>query len=968
MTSNATPGEIFVRARPETKQTRTATFGRVTRQVRIIGHLGPYLEVFDVQRGGHGEIYFCVEPEGPHPTLPQACKTLPQHVLLNPIRRRAFLRECVLAVQLSALPGFVDCHILSIDGMPVLAMMAFLRDKGGIVNLRDLLNGPPVPVPMVAFLGWCIADSLAMANHYLPGLVHGDLKPENILLQAGVPFIADFGLARTTRHGWGRDTLPGTPAYLAPEARSPDAELTQPTDVFAFGIMLQEMLANAADDEVTAVRDRIADLAGRCTAADPARRPPAFLDIAQELRPMFDESDSVVERHYQARQVLASLRGAWFAALPDGDLASLARLEQWDLVHEIVERRAPEQRTAHLWHFHGLALTRMGRDAEGLESLERALALAEYEIEVNGRAIGYGEPPEAHPLENILYDIAVLLVNAGKYEEAERIGRHLVDVADTPAQTRHASVVVAMAVARMGRLGEADQLLSAATFREENPERLSDAMMLRAELRTQQGRPEAAVELMQRAIQLTPGKARHHRRLGETLMFHLGEVSLAAAAFDHAMLCGDLSEDVLVMRLACAILAAGEESIEDVRVAAELRHGTEAVDTAWPKALELISGAQASDNAAAAAPEPMGVVVERSLDFGNLQIDVNDAGFYTFDFYHPHSDAGYLGRLASRYREMTIALPAILRGTPITFAQCTVCGHDVTTNRPLGSAFTCKNCGSPSSVAPLIGMRYARLREAIGVALDRQEDPVGGHGCCVIVQPRTACTDRQTSQLHDLARRHGLEPVEPSHPAVVDGYTRGISRGFFRSQYEPIGAIYRFPAGSRHAVNLTPAPVEDYLMDVRRLFDVPVDSTSNRIDFTASDVFSLVLADRLDEAEEAVPRDPDVRVRLSNLVRLSYLRLLRGDLAGAARNAVEAVRLDGADEAGWVAKGYAELLSGDDAEAQLSVSHALELNETSSAALALLAAVQQRAGESPSVVWSTLARAVTLGALNLPAE
>ena len=978
MVSNATPGEIFVRTRSETGKTRIAVFGNVTRQVQVIGYLGPRFEVFDLQSGGHGEIYFCLDkedPRRPDPALAWACKTLPQHLLLNPVRRRAFLRECVLAVQVTALPGFVDSHILSIDGMLVLAMPAFLPGEDGIVNLRDLLHGLPIPVPVVAFFGWCLANSLAVANEQLPGLVHGDLKPENVLFQAGVPFIADFGLARTMRHAWGRDTLPGTPAYLAPEAQNSDGELTQSTDIFAFGLILQEMLAIAADDEATAVRDQITGLAERCTAADPAGRPSAFQDIAHELRQMFDESDSIVERQYQTRQLLAVHSRSWSAMAPDGDLESLVRLERWDLVHELVEQRPPEQRTAHLWHYHGLALTRMSRDAEGLESLKRALAHAEHEIEVTGRALGYDEPPHADPIHDILYDIAALFVNTGDYEEAERIGWSLVEAAETPKQARHASVVVAAAVARMGRLGEADRLLTTATFNEEDPERRSDALMLWAELRTQQGRPEAAVELTQEAIRLNPGRAKHHRRLGETLMFHLGEVSLAAAAFDHAMLCGDLSEDVLVMRLVCAIALAEEEPIEAVRAAAELRHGAEAVDTAWPKALEVIARARNSDNADAAVTEPRGAAVReprgpvaRSLDFGDLQIDVNDVGFYTFDFYHRHSDAEYLDRLASRYREMAFQVNGTMRGTPITLTQCIACGCGITTNRPMGSAFTCKNCGGLNRVVPLIGTHYARLREAIEVALDRQENPVDGHGCCVTVQPRVACTDGQTEQLHDLARRHGLEPAEPSHPAVVFGYNHGITRGRFRFQHEPIGAIYRFPVGSRHAVKLTPAPVEDYLVDVRRLFNGPVDSISDRIDFTSSDFFSLVMADRLDEADEEVPRDPDIQARLSKQVLLSYLRLLRGDLAAALRNSVEAVRLDGANETGWVAKGYAELLSGDEANARLSGARALELNEASSAALALLGAVQQRSGEKPSVVWSTLARAVTMGALYMPTD
>ena len=981
VTDNLTPGEMFVRARPDTGETRIASFGPVTETVQVIGHLGPNLEVFDVQSGGHSPVYFCLSKEGSQgPPGPMACKILPPHVLLNPVRRRAFLRECLVAVQLSALPGFVDCHILVINGMPVLAMPAFLRDKAGVANMRDLLLGPAIPVPVVAFLGWCVADSMALACEYLPGLVHGDLKPENILLQSGAPFIADFGLARTTRYAWGCDVLPGTPAYLAPEAQSQDAGLTQSTDVFAFGVMLRELLMNAFNDGTSALRDRIGDVARRCTAADPLKRP-GFQHIARELRSMFDDSDSAVERQYQVRQILGTFSLTWSAAIPDGDLESLVRLEQWDLVLEIIERRPSEKRTAHLWRYHGLALTRMERDEEGLRSLKTALARAEFEIETRGRAIVFGESEAARLIFDILYDIAVLHVNTGDYAEAEKIGWHLVDTAQTPELGRHASEIIAMAAARMGRFVEADRLLATAMSNEDNPERLSNIMILRAELRAKQKQPGAAIELIQHAIELNPGRAKHHRFLGETLMFMLGDYFLAAVAFEHAMLCGDLNEDVLVMRLICAILSAGEESVEGIRAEADFRYGAEALSTAWPKALEAIDREKSSD-CLNTSPSSSKGVAKRSSDsadqhvfvneagiysFGDLQVSVNESGFYTFDFYHPIGDAEYLDRLASQYSEMQFRLAGVvLRGTPIVFTQCIRCGDEITTNLPAGSTFICTNCNFLNRVVPLTGVRYTRLLEEVDVKLGRQEDQVDGYGCCVIVQPRADYTDLQREQVHTLARKHGLEPVEHSHPAVFYCYGRGLSRGFFRAQYQPIGAIYRFPAGSRHAVQLTPAPVENYLMGVRNVFDVPVDSNSGRIDFTGSTVFSLIMNDSLDQAEEAVSRHPDIRVRQHDLVLLSYLRLVRGDLESAKQNAVEAVRLDSADENGWIAKGYAELMSGDEAEARLSVNRALELNEASSAALALLGAVQHQSDENPSVVWSTLARAVTLGALHAP--
>lgn len=980
MTGNATPGEIFTRAQPGgKKKTRTAAFGAVKREVEIIGRLGPRLDVFDIQNGGHGEVYFCLEDADPGrhvPTIPLACKIFPEQLLYHPVRRRAFFRECVLAVQLGSLPGFIDCQILSVDGMPVLSMPAFLRGEDGIVNLRDLLEGPVLPVSVMVFLAWCVASSMQLADNLIPGLVHGDLKPENILLQAGIPFIADFGLAHSMRYAWGHDTLPGTPAYLAPEAKRSDAELTRATDVFAFGRMLLEMLAKAPLGQDETVGERAFSLGSRCIASDPSTRPLSFGEIARELRPLFSESDSNVEPRYVAWKTFESLSVSWAVTFPEGDLESLTRLEQWELVHEIVEQRPPGQRTSQQWHYHGLALTRMGRDDEGLQSLRLALARADYETETIGHPLGVDENANKTYIFDIMYDIAVLQVNAGNHEAAENLGRDLFEEAETPAQARRASLIVAMALARMGRFGEADQLFSRLMFHEDDPQRRSEAFMLWAEMRAHQGQAEQAVELMQQAIRLSPGRASNYRRLGETLMLRLGRPAVAAAAFENAMLCGDLSEEVLVMRLTCLIAEAEDGDLERIRAAAQLRHGPESTDAAWPRALAWVEDARGrgpsaelpepkSGESAAASPEaPEG----HTLDFGDLLVEINDAGFYTFDFFHPHTDDEYISRLVSRYREMTTNIGATIRGTPVILTRCSVCWRGVTTNRPLGAAFRCAACGAPNRVVKLLGRHSIQLRKDTTAALGLEEELVSGHGCCVAVQPRAAWTEQQAARVREAARRHGLEPVALTHPAAIWVHMDGIKRGRFRPLPEPIGAIYWFPEGSRHAASLTPAPVEDYLTEVREFFNVPVDSTSGRIDFTGTGFGALILADRLNEAGEVVAREPDVQVRVSQLLLLSQILMFRGELDAGLRHAVEAVRLDSDNEHAWVTKGYVELFQGNNAGAEFSVSRALELNRASSSALALLSAVQHRSGAEPEVVRASFARAATLGALYLPAE
>lgn len=88
-----------------------------------------------------------------------------------------------------------------------------------------------------------IAEGLAVAHR--KGIVHRDLKPDNVMLtHAGIPKIADFGLAKRL-HGRTYYELPGTlagtPHYMAPEIFAGE-NATPASDVYALGVTLFVML------------------------------------------------------------------------------------------------------------------------------------------------------------------------------------------------------------------------------------------------------------------------------------------------------------------------------------------------------------------------------------------------------------------------------------------------------------------------------------------------------------------------------------------------------------------------------------------------------------------------------------------------------------------------------------------------------------------------------------------------------
>ncbi len=119
-------------------------------------------------------------------------------------------------------------------------VMRYLR--GG--SLRDIIDRQgQIDLDLASKVLDQVGSALTFAHRN--GVVHRDVKADNILMdEDGNAYLSDFGIAKEMGADGmgGSGNIEGTPAYLAPE-QIRGGEIGPASDVYAFGIMLYEMLS-----------------------------------------------------------------------------------------------------------------------------------------------------------------------------------------------------------------------------------------------------------------------------------------------------------------------------------------------------------------------------------------------------------------------------------------------------------------------------------------------------------------------------------------------------------------------------------------------------------------------------------------------------------------------------------------------------------------------------------------------------
>jgi Tol biopolymer transport system component len=239
---------------------------------------GPYEVVCLIGAGGMGEVYRAHDPRIGRDV---ALKVLAARAA-DPDELRRFEQEARAIGQLNH-PNILTIHDagrLPSDGVVADAPFIVTELLEGHTLRHRLAQGRMDPTEAIVD-ALQVARGLAAAHER--GIVHRDLKPENLfVLPDGRLKILDFGIAKLAATATATDVtvayadvtragvMVGTPGYMSPEQLRGERVGPQ-SDVFAFGVILYEMLAGArpfagdkgADRIGATLRDDPAPLAGR---------------------------------------------------------------------------------------------------------------------------------------------------------------------------------------------------------------------------------------------------------------------------------------------------------------------------------------------------------------------------------------------------------------------------------------------------------------------------------------------------------------------------------------------------------------------------------------------------------------------------------------------------------------------------------------------------------------------------------
>jgi serine/threonine protein kinase len=263
---------------------------------------GRYELVGQLAFGGLGTVYEALDLTS---GAKAAVKVLHARYLKDDAMRRRFRRE--------------GAALKALDHPAIVRLLELGADADGVVylvteyvegeTLAERLSAGPLSIEEADALVSALCGGVGAAHAH--GILHGDLKPANVLWGGGIegasPRLVDFsaskilGLDRLTATG----EISGTPAYMAPEVLTGEAEVDERIDIYGLGVLLYEALSGAQPFQEGHVGRLLMKIdAGDCLPLDAVANVPAPISRVISRAMHRDKT----QRHRSAEELEAAWR------------------------------------------------------------------------------------------------------------------------------------------------------------------------------------------------------------------------------------------------------------------------------------------------------------------------------------------------------------------------------------------------------------------------------------------------------------------------------------------------------------------------------------------------------------------------------------------------------------------------------------------------------------------------------------
>jgi eukaryotic-like serine/threonine-protein kinase len=311
--------------------------------------VGKYQLLRELGKGATGKVYLAEDPFNKRKVaikvaFPEALK----HSEDGAFYKSMFLNEAALAGKLNH-PHITQIYDAVVEDKYSYIVMEYV--EGGTLE-KFCKPEALLETRDVAEISFKCVRALAFAQTL--GLTHRDIKPGNILHADGTEIkIADFGAAINKVSDRTVITNVGSPAYMAPELVTGQAQASHLTDIYALGVVMYFMLTgklpfsgantmsviyqivNTDPDPPSAHRKGISPeldaVAMKAMAKDPTRRFATWDEFGAALAEIWKKEHKAEEKRDQSDTERFSLMRTlpFFREFPENELWEVLKLTKW---------------------------------------------------------------------------------------------------------------------------------------------------------------------------------------------------------------------------------------------------------------------------------------------------------------------------------------------------------------------------------------------------------------------------------------------------------------------------------------------------------------------------------------------------------------------------------------------------------------------------------------------------------------